>query len=125
VSEFYTVTIEREKWTSTFDAAGKKISDTVTWIPETYRDLPYVTAMAYVELVPRGRAEIIRQYADSDNSRFDRLQKDTTKETVDADEIEDNHDRALRRHVGETKDTADAAKTGDMAAAITAELEAS
>jgi hypothetical protein len=116
MSDFYTVTIQREKRTAAFDAAGNKISDTVEWIPTTFRDLPYTTARMYAESVPAGRAEVIRQYEDQEPVRFDRNRGTNYAKAAPERVVEDGpSDHELAK----------AAASGDLGAAVTAELEAS
>ena len=123
MSNLWTVTINRLQLVTTFDKHGKKIGQTTTKVPVTFCDLPYATAQMYLSKAPDDtvivqqlhEAAPLKRFADRKGS-FER--KPYSGEPIvpaglGSEELEFE------------RETMAAAKSGDFAAAITAEVEAS
>jgi hypothetical protein len=133
VSDFYTVTINRLQLVSKFDEHGKKVGETITKIPVTHCDLPYSTALMYQqkaadpsevtiirqirEFTPGRQARRAEDYLEG-AARFGRRAETKGIKNIGSEDIAGD-DTAIEREISE------AAKRGDFAAAISAELEAS
>ena len=61
MSQLYTVQLTREEIVYAYDDRGHRVGETKRAIPQTYGDLPYVTALRYKERFPNSNVVITAQ----------------------------------------------------------------
>jgi hypothetical protein len=122
VSGLYTVTMTRLHLVSRFDADGKVVSRETKKIPITFCDLPYSTACMYLSKGEKGEFQMVEQLHERAPGRKkyrDReVHLDFKNEAIAPSDLGSED-------AEEAKSIMEAAMTGDMAAAVNAELEAS
>jgi hypothetical protein len=121
--QLFTVKMIAKRFISLFDFNGDKTGERVEEIPTVYRDLPFQTAQTYQRIFPDNKVEIEAQAPEpvrgsmNGGARYERGPKTWPKPhavVVDS--------KGVVKKVPVTS-TLSAAQTGDMAAAINAELE--
>jgi hypothetical protein len=69
MSQLYTVNLTREEIVCTYDDRGLRVGETKRAIPQTYGDLPYVTALRYQTQFPDSNVVITAQQDSSATPR--------------------------------------------------------
>jgi hypothetical protein len=122
--QLFTVKMIAKRIISLFDFNGDKTGERVEEIPQVYRDLPAQTALGYKTNFPDNKVEIEAQHGEyagegRKGSSFERQ----PRVMVPADFKHTR--RAVREKIQEkiAADDLTAAQTGDMAAAINAEMK--
>jgi hypothetical protein len=124
--QLFTVKMIAKRFISLFDFNGDKTGERVEEIPQVYRDLPMQTAQTYKRQFPDNKVEIEAQHGEYagegrigarpvKNPDYDGIRKKVTK----------RFEKTLN-HLAKTEreaNTLTAAQTGDMAAAINAEMK--
>jgi hypothetical protein len=115
MSQLYTVRMVSRKIISSFDQSGNKTGEREELIPITFHDLPHPTALAYKTKFPDAQVVITMQSGEIGGR----------KETVHVQSARRfGKTTAFKARIAEPEGSEDfsAAQTGDMAAAINAEL---
>jgi hypothetical protein len=122
--QLFTVKMIAKRIISLFDFNGDKTGERVEEIPQVYRDLPAQTAQTYKRQFPDNKVEIEAQTPEpvrgsmNGGARYERGPKTWPKPhavVVDS--------KGVVKKVPIKTDTLAAAQTGDMAAAINAEMK--
>ncbi len=124
---YFTVKMVSKKTIVSFDVKGVKTGERTELIPQTYHDLPHVTALAYKTKFPDNQVEIIAQHGEfggqsqiggSRNGHRGAAaysKRPTSWGT-------DTNRKVAQKQVDANDERQRAALTGDMAAAINAEI---
>ncbi|MCK1543324.1 hypothetical protein IVB12_15520 [Bradyrhizobium sp. 179] len=122
--QLFTVKMIAKRIVSFFDASGAKTGERVEEIPQVYRDLPHPTALGYKANFPDNKVEIEAQHGEyagegRKGSSYER------RERVNVPADFKHTRRAVREKIQEkiAADDLTAAQTGDMSAAINAEMK--
>jgi hypothetical protein len=121
--QLFTVKMIAKRFISMFDFNGDKTDERVEEIPTVYRDLPFQTAQTYQRIFPDNKVEIEAQTPEptrgSTNGaqRYERGPKTWSQHSTVV------YPDGSKKNVPVKGGTLSAAQTGDMAAAINAELE--
>lgn len=117
MSQLFTVTMEREHRVKKYDDKGKLVAEVATKIPIVFHDLPAQTAQMYRSKFPDANVRIMHQAIERDTSAREKLGGGGFKKREREVYVAAATEPAPRTSI--------AATTGDMSAAINAELEAS
>lgn len=121
MAQLYTIRMIAKKIISLFDSAGRKTGERTDHIPLAYSDLPHSTALSYQRQFPDNQVQIIPQAVEHGGSReghrgaaeYNRGPQKWPK---------DLNRKVAQKQVEQRDELQNAAQTGNMAAAINAEL---
>jgi hypothetical protein len=121
--QFYTVVLQNLHMVSRFDAKGRKIGETHTWVEQTMHDLPLQTAQMYIDKDTTGKAKMFPQEPTrrvTEHRRHEvRFGDVKAGKSMRAEPVRTA--AAKKPAVTPASKTHEAARTGDMAAAINQE----
>jgi hypothetical protein len=123
MSQLFTVRMVSQKIIVTYDQHGKAASERTELIPQVYSDLPYKTALAYKTKFPDAQVDIALQTAEFSPARGSRDAKIGTGRTGTSRAARDYYEKPDASSAPATSEDFSAAMTGDMAAAINAEMD--
>jgi hypothetical protein len=120
--QLFTVKMIAKRFISLFDFNGDKTDERVEEIPTVYRDLPHQTALGYKTNFPDNKVEIEAQHGEyaaegRKGTPYARGPKTWSQHSTVV------YPDGTKKNVPVKGGTLSAAQTGDMAAAINAELE--
>lgn len=122
MSQLYTVRLAAQRLVTVYDAGGHKVSENLQLIPQVYHDLPLVTARAYERMFPDAGVKIELQAVDSRPQRSDFKYKSANDHHKGLSPERRQKVSARAAELIEEEQERRAAQSGDMAAAINAEL---
>lgn len=118
----FTVKMNRLQVISRYDDKGKKVSEEIVKIPQTYCDLPYQTAVAYQTKFPDADVKIEQQYASAPEKRRISVGERATKPESRKASYPVESTRGSKKPDRDSSTVRDAA-SGNLASALTAEME--
>jgi hypothetical protein len=123
--QLFTVKMIAKRFISLFDFNGDKTGERVEEIPTVYRDLPMQTALGYKANFPDNKVEIEAQHGDyAGEGRIAARPVRNPDYKAAREKVTKRFAKTLNHLAkSERDDTQTAAQTGDMAAAINAEMK--
>jgi hypothetical protein len=123
MSQLFTVRMVSQKIIVTYDKHGKAASERTELIPQVYSDLPYKTALAYKTKFPDAQVDIAMQSAETSNARVSHGKMIGTGRMGSPRATRNYYEKPDAASAPVASEDFTAAMTGDMAAAINAEMD--
>lgn len=123
--QLFTVKMIARKIISIFDSSGAKTGERVEEIPQVYRDLPHTTALTYQRTFPDNKVEIEAQDGTFVSDAVYTGTRTKPDYTAIRQKVTKRFEKTLS-HLAKSEredDTQRAAQTGDMSAAVNAEMK--